>query len=86
MTHDRPGVTVKEIAIACVDHRETPARAVPSGRLDRRRCCACFTRRSGSAVDLLPVGIVQRASAFTECCRADAALMPEVPPVIGAIP
>jgi hypothetical protein len=33
---------------------------------------------------LLPVGIVQQASAFTEYCRANVSEMPEVPPVIGA--
>jgi hypothetical protein len=36
-------------------------------------------------MDLLPAGIVHRASAFTECCRANAAPMPGVAPVIGAI-
>ena len=58
---------------------------VPSGRLDRRGRGACFADRSGSAVDLLRAGIVQRASAFTEYCGANAAPMPELPPVIGAI-
>jgi hypothetical protein len=59
---------------------------VPSGHLDRRRCGACSTHRSESAMDLLPVGIVQQANAFTECCHANAAPMPEVPPAIDAIP
>ena len=48
------------------------------------RCGAFVIHRSGSAVDLLPAGIVQRLSAFTECCRANAAPGPEVPSVIGA--
>ena len=42
---------------------------VSSGYLDRRRCGACFTHRSRSAVDLLPAGIVQRASTLPSAAR-----------------